>query len=90
MVVDVGFPQMLRDDIGMRLMIVFHDWVVVLVGMSGRQVLPLAAMPKVVHYVSVLVGVNDRVMGVHPGLPLLTLLRVRKPAQSPWLSRLRR
>ena len=70
-VVDVGLPHVLRVGVAMWLMIVFHDWVIVLVGMSGRHVLPLAAMPEVVHHVSVLVGVNDRVMSVFHGLPLV-------------------
>jgi hypothetical protein len=43
----------------------------VLVRMSGRHMLPLAAVPEIVHYVSVLVGVNDRIMGVLHGLPLI-------------------
>jgi hypothetical protein len=73
-VVDVGFPHVLRAGVDMRLVIVFHDGMIVLVGMSGRQVLPLAAMPEVVHHVSVLVSVNDRVMGVLHGLPLVALL----------------
>lgn len=33
---------------------------------------------QVVHHVSVLVGVNDRVVGVLHGLPLVALLRVRE------------
>ena len=44
---------------------------IALVGMGGSHVLPLAAMPEVVHHVGVLVGVNDRIMGVLLGYPAL-------------------
>jgi hypothetical protein len=71
-VVDVGLPQVLCLGIDVRLVIVLQGWVVVLVGMSGRHMLPLAAVPEVVHHVSVLVGVNDRVMGVLHNRPLVT------------------
>lgn len=64
---DVGLPDVLCLGIDMRLVIVFQGWVIVLVGMSGRHVLPLGAVPEVVHHVSVL----DRVMGVFHGLPPL-------------------
>jgi hypothetical protein len=67
--VDVGLPHVLCLGVDMGLVIVFQGWVIVLVGMSGRHVLPLAAVPEVVHHVSVLVGVNDRVMGMLHGLP---------------------
>jgi hypothetical protein len=55
---------------------VFQGWVIVLVGVSSRHVFPLAAVPEVVHDVRVLVGMNDRVMGVpwlSPLYPVLTL-----------------
>lgn len=64
---DVGLPDVLCLGIDMRLVIVFQGWVIVLAGMSGRHVLPLGAVPEVVHHVSVL----DRVMGVFHGLPPL-------------------
>lgn len=70
-VVDVGLPQVLCLGTDVRLVVVLHGWVIVLVGMSGRHVLPLTAVPEVVHDVSVLVGVHDRVMGVRHGSPLL-------------------
>lgn len=80
-VVDVGFPQVLRLGVDVRLVIVFDGWMIVLVGMKGRYVLPLAAVPEIVHHVSVLMGMNDRVMGVLHDLPLVTLLCVREPAR---------
>jgi hypothetical protein len=80
-VVDVGFPQVLRLGADVRLVIVFDSWMIVLVGMKGRHVLPLAAVPEIVHHVSVLMGMNDRVMGVLHDLPLVTLLWVREPAR---------
>lgn len=68
-VVDVGLPQVLCLGVDVGLVIVFQSWVIVLMGMSGRHMLPLAAVPEVVHYVSVLVVVNDGVVGVLHGLP---------------------
>jgi len=65
----VGLPQVLCPGADMRFMIVLHDWVIVLVRMSGRHVFPLSAVPEIVHDVSVLVCVNDGVMGVLHGLP---------------------
>jgi hypothetical protein len=44
----VGLPQVLCLGVDVRLVIVFQGWVIVLVGMSGRPVLPLAAVPQVV------------------------------------------
>jgi hypothetical protein len=82
-VVDVGLPQVLCLGVDVRLVIVFQGWVIVLVGMTGRHVLPLAAVPQVVHHVSVLVGVNDGVMGVLHGLPLGTPLCVRNLLAAP-------
>ena len=63
-VVDVGLPQVLCLGVDVGLVIVFQSWVIVLMGMSGRHMLPLAAVPEVVHYVRVLVVVNDGVVGV--------------------------
>jgi hypothetical protein len=63
-VMGVCFPLMLRLGLDVGSVIVHHDRVIVLVGMGGRHVLPLAAMPQVMHHVSVVVGVNDGVMGV--------------------------
>jgi hypothetical protein len=82
-VVDVGLPQVLCLGVDVRLVVVFQGWVIVLVGMSGRHVLPLAAVPQVVHHVSVLVGVNDGIMGVLHGLPLGTPLCVRNLLAAP-------
>ena len=42
---DVSFPLMLRLGLDVGLVIVFEGRVIVLVGMGGRHVLPLAAMP---------------------------------------------
>jgi hypothetical protein len=72
-VVVVGLPQVLCLGIDVRFMIVLYGWVIVLVRMSGRHVFPLDAVPEVVHDVSVLVGVNDGVMGVLHGFPLGTV-----------------
>ncbi len=68
----MGLPEMLGAGVGVGLVVVFHGRVVVLVRVGGRHVFPLGAVPKVVHEVSVLVGVNDGVMGVRHGLPLVT------------------
>jgi hypothetical protein len=76
-VVDVGLPEVLFPGVFVRLVVVFYGWVVVLVGMGGRHVFPLGAVPEVVHHVAVLVGVNDGVMGVLHGLFLVTLSCVR-------------
>jgi hypothetical protein len=78
-VVDMGLPQVLCLSVGVRLVIVFHGRMIVLVRMSGRLVFPLSAVPQVVHDVSVLVSVNDGIMGVLHGLPFVTLLCVREP-----------
>lgn len=67
----VGLPQVLCPGADVRLMIVLHGWVIVLVRMCGRHVFPMGAVPQVVHDVSVLVGVNDGVMGVLHGLPFV-------------------
>jgi hypothetical protein len=75
----VSFPLMLRLGLDVGLVIVFHGRVIVLVGMGGRHVLPLAAMPQVMHHVSVIVGVNDGVMGVLHSDLLVTVVR-REPA----------
>jgi hypothetical protein len=80
-VVDVGLPKMLCLSVDVRLVIVFHGRVIVLVRMSGRHVFPLSAVPQVVHDVGVLVSVNDGVMGVLHGLPLVTWLCVWEPAR---------
>ena len=83
----VGLPQMLCLGGGVGLVIVFQGRVIVVVGMGGCHVLPLAAVPQVMHHVSVLVSVNDGVMGVlHTDL-LVTLLRIREPAGSEWPAR---
>jgi hypothetical protein len=71
-IVVVGLPEMLGVGVDMGLMIVFHGRVVVPVRVGGRHVLPLAAVPQVVHQVSVLMGVNDGVMGVRHGVLLVT------------------
>ena len=71
MVVGVGLPQMLCLGVDVRFVIVFQGRVIVLVGMGGRHVLPLAAVPEIVHQVGVLMGVNDRIMGVLHGYPSL-------------------
>ena len=63
-VVDMGLPQVLCLSVDVRLVIVFHGRMIVLVRMSGRHVFPLSAVPQVVHDVSVLVSVNDGIMGV--------------------------
>ena len=82
-VMGVCFPLMLRVGLDVWFVIVFHGRVIVLVGMGRRHVLPLAAMPQVVHHVSVVVGVNDGVMGVfHSELLLVTVL-CREPAGRP-------
>jgi hypothetical protein len=73
-VVDVGLPPVLCFSIDVRLVIVFHGRMIVLVRMSGRHVFPLSAVPQVVHDVSMLVSVNDGIMGVLHGLHLVTLL----------------
>jgi hypothetical protein len=41
----VGLPQMLRFGVDVGLVIVFHGRVIVVVGMAGRHVLPLGAVP---------------------------------------------
>ena len=80
----VSFPLMLRLALVVRFVVVFHGRVIVLVGMGGRHVLPLAAMPQVMHHVSMVVGVNDGVMGVLHSDLLVTVLR-REPAGRPRL-----
>ena len=67
-IVAVGLPEMLGVGVGVRLVVVFHGRVVVLVRVGSRHVFPLGAVPQVVHQVSVLVGVNDGVMGVRHGV----------------------
>lgn len=72
MVVNVALPEVLGLGVDVRLVIMFESWVIVLVGMRGRQVLPLAAVPQVMHHVSVLMGMDNGIMGVfhgHPSLP---------------------
>jgi len=76
-VVDVGLPEVLFPGVFVRLVVVFHGWMVMLVGMGGRHVFPVGAVPEVVHHVGVLVGVNDGLMGVLHGLLLVTLSCVR-------------
>jgi hypothetical protein len=71
-VVDVRLPEVLCLGVDVRLVIVFHGRVIVLVRMSGRHVFPLGAVPEIVHDVSVLVVVNDGVVGVLHGLLLAT------------------
>ena len=44
-VMGVGLPQMLGLSVDVGLMIVFHGRVIVVVGMGGRHVLPLDAVP---------------------------------------------
>jgi len=44
-VMGVGLPQVLGLGLDVGLVIVFQGRVIVLVGMGGRHVLPLAAMP---------------------------------------------
>jgi hypothetical protein len=83
-VMDVGLPQVLFLSVDVRLVIVFHGRVVVLVRMSSRHVFPLSAVPQVVHDVSVLVSVNDGIVGVLHDLSLVTPLRVREPARGAW------
>lgn len=68
----VGLPEMFGVRVGMGLMIVFHGRVVVLMRVAGRHVFPLSTVPQVMHQVSVLMGVNDGVMGVRHGLLLVT------------------
>ena len=63
-------------------MVVFYGRVVVLVRMGGRHVFPLSTVPQVMHQVSVLVCVNDGVMGVRYGLLLVTY-RAPEPAPAP-------
>jgi len=77
----MGLPQVLCLSVDVRLVIVFHRRMIVLVRMSGRHVFPLSAVPQVVHDVGVLVSVDDGIMGVLHGLPLVTLLCVREPAR---------
>jgi hypothetical protein len=72
-VVDVGLPQVLCLSVDVRLVIVFHGRMIVLVRMTGRHVFPFGAVPQVMHDVSMLVSVNDGIMGVLHGLPLVTL-----------------
>jgi len=43
-VMGVGLPQVLGLGLDVGLVIVFQGWMIVLVGMGGRHVLPLAAM----------------------------------------------
>ena len=74
-VVAVGLPEMFGVGVDMGLVVVFHGRVVVLVRVGGRHVFSLGAVPQVVHQVSVLVGVNDGVMGVRHGLPPCYLVR---------------
>jgi hypothetical protein len=81
-VMGVCFPLMLRLGLDVGSVIVHHGRVIVLVGMGGRHVLPLAAMPQVMHHVSVVVGVNDGVMGVLHSDLLVAVLR-REPAGRP-------
>jgi hypothetical protein len=50
-------------------------------------VLPLAAVPQVMHHVGVFVSVNDGVMGVLHSDLLVTLLRIREPAGGEWPAR---
>ena len=76
----VGLPQVLCLGADVRFMIVLHGWVIVLVRMSGRHVFPLSAVPQVVHDVSVLVSVNDGIMGVLHDFPLV-ICCVREPAR---------
>jgi hypothetical protein len=71
-IVVVGLPEMLGAGVDMGLMVVFHGRVVVLVGVGGRHVFPLSTVPQVVHQVSVLMGVNDGVMGVRHRVLLVT------------------
>ena len=47
-----ALPRVLCLGADVRFIIVLHGWVIVLVRMSGRHVLPLGAVPQVVHDVS--------------------------------------
>jgi hypothetical protein len=76
-VVAVGLPQVFCLGVDVRVVIVLHGWVIVLVRVSGRHVLPLGPVPEVVHDVIVLVRVNDGVMGVLHDLLLITLRCMR-------------
>jgi len=86
-VIGVGLPQMLCLSVGVGLVIVFQGRMTVVVGMGGCHGLPLAAVPQVMHHVSVLVSVTDGVMGVLHGDLLVTLLRIREPAGGVWLGK---
>jgi hypothetical protein len=44
-VMGVGLSQMLGLSVGVGLVIVFHGRMIVVVGMGGRHVLPMSAVP---------------------------------------------
>lgn len=59
---DMGFADVLRLGVGVRLMIMFNGWMIVFVGMGRRHVLPLTSMPEIVDHVGMFMGMNNPVM----------------------------